>query len=193
MLAWDLYILVHAQNYTEALQLLVTKVSLKMGQVLYTKYDPWLQPLYGNEAFRTIVRNHFSEEINIPKKQTKTKRVQLSNAAVQDVSRKLKALMETEKIYLEPNLGLKDVASKLEIHPNKLSWLLNEKLGKNFYELVNNYRLQDFQQRALHPKNSHLSVLGLALDSGFNSKSVFNDYFKKTTGITPKAWIQQQR
>jgi AraC-like DNA-binding protein len=178
LLAWDLYILVHAQNYTEALQLLVTKVSLKMGQVLYTKYDPWLQPLYGNEAFRTIVRNHFSEEINIPKKQTKTKRVQLSNAAVQDVSRKLKALMETEKIY---------------IHPNKLSWLLNEKLGKNFYELVNNYRLQDFQQRALHPKNSHLSVLGLALDSGFNSKSVFNDYFKKTTGITPKAWIQQQR
>lgn len=193
LLAWDLYILVQSEKYTEALTLLTTKVASKMGQILYLKYDPWLQPLYGNETFRDIVLNHFSEEIIIPQKQKKAKNIQLTPSEIDHFTKKLMTLLETEKIYLDSSLGLKDLASKLKLHPNKLSWLLNEKIGKNFYELVNSYRLQEFQQLALQPKNSHLSILGLAYDSGFNSKSVFNDYFKKTIGVTPKAWIKQQQ
>ena len=98
-----------------------------------------------------------------------------------------------EKCYLQESLGLKDLAEKIRLHPNKLSWLLNERIGKNFYNFVNGYRLEEFQRRAVDPENQNLSLLGLAYDSGFNSKSVFNDYFKKATGLTPKAWLRQQQ
>jgi len=87
-------------------------------------------------------------------------------------------------------MTLRGLAEKVELHPNKLSWLINKKIGKGFNEYINEYRLKDFQQRALNPENSHLTLLGLAYDSGFNSKSVFNDFFKKKTGQTPKAWVK---
>jgi AraC-like DNA-binding protein len=50
--------------------------------------------------------------------------------------------------------------------------------------------LEFFKTIALDPKNSHLTILGLAYDSGFNSKSVFNTYFKKIEGLTPRAWMK---
>ena len=101
--------------------------------------------------------------------------------------------MEEEKFFLDVNLGLKDLAGKINLHPNKLSWLLNERVGKNFYNFINSYRLKEFQEKAIDPQNQHLSLLGLAYESGFNSKSVFNEYFKKNTGLTPKNWINQHK
>ena len=77
----------------------------------------------------------------------------------------------------------------LGLHANKLSWLLNEQVGKNFNEFVNGFRLEAFQQKALDPANRHLTILGLAYESGFNSKTVFNAFFKKTLKQTPSAWL----
>lgn len=58
---------------------------------------------------------------------------------------------------------------------------------------VNSFRLKQFQRLALDPANSHLTLLGLAYESGFNSKTVFNAYFKKSTGMTPRAWVKKQQ
>jgi AraC-like DNA-binding protein len=74
-----------------------------------------------------------------------------------------------------------------------LSWLLNETLGQNFNEYINTWRLNAFQQKAVLPEFSHYTILGLAYDCGFNSKSVFNDFFKKSTGQTPSAWLKANR
>ena len=62
--------------------------------------------------------------------------------------------------------------------------------NKNFNHYINGYRLKAFQEKSLDPANSHYTILGLAYESGFNSKSVFNDFFKKSTGQTPKAWLK---
>lgn len=97
-----------------------------------------------------------------------------------------------EKPYLNTNLTLKRLANNIDLHPNKLSWLLNAEYKKNFNDFINQYRLSHFKTIALDPKNSHLTILGLAYDSGFNSKSVFNTYFKKVEGVTPKAWMTSQ-
>jgi AraC-like DNA-binding protein len=91
-----------------------------------------------------------------------------------------------------PNLSLRALAEQVEIHPNKLSWLLNEKLGKNFNEFINFYRIEYFKKLALNSENSHISLIGLAYESGFNSKTVFNTYFKKETGMTPKEYLKSQ-
>lgn len=192
LLAWDLYILVHQNKIKEALLLLKDKVENQMGNALYFRYDPFLKPLHGNESFRDLVTKYSLESNiikNIPKK---SKTTHLDEEETKHYSNSLLTLMENEKPYLNSKLGLKDLAVKLNLHPNKLSWLLNESFDKNFYNFINEYRIKEFQKKAIDETNKHLSILGLAYDSGFNSKSVFNDYFKKAVGQTPKGWLKNQ-
>ena len=108
------------------------------------------------------------------------------------VTAALEEMLKNEETVVDQELTLRSVAEALALHPNKLSWLLNRHMGKNFNELVNQYRLEIFKKKAADPANRHLTLLGLAYESGFNSKSVFNDYFKKSTGLTPKAWMKAQ-
>ncbi len=82
------------------------------------------------------------------------------------------------------------MALDLELYPNQLSWLINENLGKNFSEFINHYRVETFKRISKDPKNSHITLLGLAYDSGFNSKTVFNTFFKKETGMTPNQFLK---
>ncbi|MFT4753416.1 MAG: adenylate cyclase [Salibacteraceae bacterium] len=100
-------------------------------------------------------------------------------------------LMDSTKPYLDSNLSLRSLAKLIEIHPNQLSWLLNENLGKNFSEYINHFRVETFKKLAKDQKNKHITLIGLAYESGFNSKTVFNTYFKKETGLTPKQFLSQ--
>jgi adenylate cyclase len=94
--------------------------------------------------------------------------------------------LREEKPYLETKLSLRLLANQINIHPNQLSWLLNENIGQNFNTFINSYRIQTFKEKAKNSKNTHLNIESLAYESGFNSKTVFNTYFKKETGLTPK-------
>lgn len=96
--------------------------------------------------------------------------------------------METEKPHLNENLTLGELANKLEILPNNLSRLINEGFGKNFYEFVNAYRVNEVKNSLADPKFAHYSLLGIAFECGFNSKSTFNSVFKQFTGKTPSAY-----
>jgi AraC-like DNA-binding protein len=98
--------------------------------------------------------------------------------------------MLNQRPYLDSNLSLQALAQQIHIHPNQLSWLLNESLGKNFNEFVNHHRVEEFKLLAQDPKNAHLTLTGLAFQSGFSSKAVFNTYFKKETGLTPKHYLK---
>lgn len=102
----------------------------------------------------------------------------------------LLAYMRNEAPFLNADLSLRSLASQLNILPNKLSWLLNNCVGKNFNEFINHYRIETFKNLARNPDNANITILGLAYDCGFNSKSVFNTYFKKETGLTPKEFLK---
>ena len=117
----------------------------------------------------------------------------MSESDVLNYKSKLTTQLEKHLAYANPDVTLRSLALSINLHPNKLSWLLNEKIGKNFNDYINGYRLKAFQQKAVDPENSHLTLLGLAFESGFTSKSVFNDFFKKVTGLTPKAWVKQAK
>ena len=95
-----------------------------------------------------------------------------------------------EAPYLNPDLSLRSLAGLIDMHPNQLSWLLNESLGKNFNEFINHYRVETFKVMAKDPTNANITVIGLAYDSGFSSKTVFNTYFKKETGLTPRQFLK---
>lgn len=117
----------------------------------------------------------------------------MSASEIDVVLEKMGEGMKEEKWFQHASISLRGLAEKVDISSNKLSWLLNEQIGKNFNEYINALRLEDFKEKALDPANSHLTLLGLAYESGFNSKTVFNAFFKKMEGMTPRAWLKSSK
>ncbi|MEX0686950.1 MAG: helix-turn-helix domain-containing protein [Balneolales bacterium] len=104
---------------------------------------------------------------------------------------KLLGLMNNKKPYLEPKLTLNMLAGELDISLNHLSQVINQHEDKNFYDFVNGYRVEEFKKRVSDRANSNYSILAIAFDSGFNSKSSFNSVFKRISGETPSDYIRK--
>lgn len=105
--------------------------------------------------------------------------------------KKLLQFMEEEKPYLNGKLSLKEVAEKINISTNHLSQVINENLEKNFFDFVNGYRLDLVKQKIKNPSNKKFTLLSLAYECGFNSKSSFNSIFKKHEGMTPSEFLNK--
>jgi len=109
---------------------------------------------------------------------------------VVSAKRKLIRIMETEKVFLDPNLGLPQLAAKVQMSTHDLSFLINTGLGENFFQFVNRYRVEEAKILLKSDQHKHLNILGIAYESGFRSKSTFNTTFKKLTGLSPSQFAQ---
>lgn len=101
-------------------------------------------------------------------------------------------LLERKKPFLEPELGLDDLARLLEVPRNQLSAVINQELGVNFYDLVNGYRVRTFRSLLADPGKREAKLLTLAFEAGFNSKPTFNKVVLKQTGKTPSQLRQEE-
>jgi AraC-like DNA-binding protein len=117
----------------------------------------------------------------------------LTDEQSQELKIRLEYLMATEKLYLDNELSLPQLAESMELSVHDLSYLLNERIGTNFYQFVNAYRIEEAKQIMLSDKYKHLNILGIAYNAGFNSKTTFNTMFKKQTGLSPSQFIQQAK
>lgn len=93
--------------------------------------------------------------------------------------------MEKDKLYLNGKLSIQDVSEKLNIPRQYISEVLNEHMNTNFQDFINEYRVEEFIKRLKNDQNNQFTLLGIATDVGFNSKSSFNAIFKKFKGLTP--------
>lgn len=109
----------------------------------------------------------------------------LSERQAQRLRDALLALMERERPWQDSGLTLADLSARLSTTPHKLSEVLNSQLGQSFYDFVNGYRVREVQRRIAAGDAERLTMLSLALDAGFASKSTFNLVFKKHTNLTP--------
>ena len=100
----------------------------------------------------------------------------------------VRAVMEKERLFLNPELTIKDFAQSVGYPMREVSQVINQGLGCSFIDFVNQYRVQAFKALVEKGEATHLSLLGLALESGFNSKSTFNRVFKKLEGISPSEY-----
>lgn len=107
--------------------------------------------------------------------------------------KKVEVIMQTEKLYLNPELTLSTLSENLNTHNSLLSNVINTGFQKNFNDFVNAYRVADFQEKVKDPKLSHYTLLALAYECGFNSKSTFNRAVKKATGELPSAFITKHQ
>lgn len=97
----------------------------------------------------------------------------------------LEQQMESNLVYLNPELTLSTLAETLEMHPNRLSKIINDGLQKSFSDFVNEYRTKAVVSRLNNPKYNHITLLGISFECGFNSKTTFNRVFKELMGVTP--------
>jgi AraC-like DNA-binding protein len=98
-------------------------------------------------------------------------------------------LMTDEALYKNSELSIDELASKLGVHPNYLSQIINQREQKHFFDFVNGYRIEEFKRLVAAGKSEQFTLLALAYDSGFSSKTSFNRCFKKATGQTPTEYI----
>lgn len=109
----------------------------------------------------------------------------LSDEKADEYLSRLKIIMIRDKPYLESSLTLQKLADMAEISPQNLSQVINVKLNQNFFDFINYYRITEAKKLLIDPRGQLLTILAIAEEAGFNSKSSFNAAFKKMTGMTP--------
>lgn len=143
------------------------------------RYQSFYQTIYG------AATSKFATEALVEER-----KALMEGESMQRAEEQLKVLMEEEQAFLNPNLSLRSLADQLQLNANQLSWLINSQYGLNFNGFVNQYRLAFFKELVTKASLEQFSLIGLAYESGFNSKTVFNTYFKKVEGMTPGAYIR---
>lgn len=124
-----------------------------------------------------------------PEEKKKYPKSGLTEDASMKLHQDLIQLMSEGGLFKNAELSIDELAAKLGVHPNYLSQVINQRESKNFYDFVNTYRIQEFKRLIAMPRNQHLTLISVAFDCGFNSKSSFNRYFKKATGQTPSEYF----
>ncbi|MCF8242298.1 MAG: helix-turn-helix domain-containing protein [Melioribacteraceae bacterium] len=124
-------------------------------------------------------------EENIEKKSPQYKKTGLDEKIAKRILTSLNKLIEDEKPYLNSKLSLSELAEKLDVSTHNLSEVINTKLGKNFYDLINSYRIEEVKRMLKDAKYDNYSLLAIGYEAGFSSKSAYYSAFKKVTGSTP--------
>jgi AraC-like DNA-binding protein len=111
----------------------------------------------------------------------------------QELELQMQKVLEVQKLYLNPQLSLKDLADSLNESTHFVSKVINTLPNRSFYDLINQNRVNHLKLLLDNPKNDKLTILALGLDSGFNSKASLNRIFKKHTDLTPKQYWDERK
>jgi len=170
-----LFVFLHESDFTNFSIVVALFFSLQVYFIAYKGLNQKTFISDNQSDYRTEKIVTGSKETEINKKQVTEKEI-------------LEKFMLDNKPYLNPELTLVDLATQINMSRNELSALINNVVGSNFYLFVNGYRIDHVKQLIQKDKQMHFTILALAYDSGFNSKSTFNALFKKATGLTPSEY-----
>jgi AraC-like DNA-binding protein len=129
--------------------------------------------------------------ISEAEKHPKYEQSRLTDSEKTEYLQKLRDYFDEKKPYLNPELTITEVAKELSVSVKYLSQVINESLGKNYYDFINSYRIEEAKRQLTSQAESKKTVLEVLYESGFNSKSAFNSAFKKHTGFTPTEYRKQ--
>ena len=181
---------INAPQYYMVVPLLTSIFVYATGYIGIFKSEIFEQPDMRNNLKQAHEIEQIKQTIRDDRKYEKSG---LSDQKAAESLIKLQKLMADEKPYLNPNLTLNDLSSKLDISGHNLSEILNTQLNQNFFDYINEYRINEVKKYLEDAGKDHLTLLSIALDAGFNSKSGFNLVFKKFTNLTPSEYRQKVR
>jgi ligand-binding sensor domain-containing protein/AraC-like DNA-binding protein len=125
------------------------------------------------------------------RRRDKYKTIPIDSKRIEDIIAKLLHLMDEERLFLDPDLTLNKLSLRLRVHYNHLSRIINERFGLSYNDFINKYRIEEARRKLTSPEEKESTVLDIAYNTGFYSKSVFNAAFKKFTGMTPTEYRQK--
>jgi AraC-like DNA-binding protein len=152
---------------------------------VYSFYGIKQPVIFGQELIINV------DEKDDKKETEKYSRSGLKEKQAEEYLEKLIRVMETGKPYLDRDLSIQDLSVMTEIPRHHITQVLNEKHGKNFFTFINEYRVKEVILRFRDPANNNFTILAIAYDSGFNSKTTFNSIFKSQTGLTPSEFREK--
>jgi AraC-like DNA-binding protein len=120
-----------------------------------------------------------------PEKYTKSG---LKDKQAEEYLGRLIEYVEKNRPYLDRDLTIHDLSLQTDIPRHHITQVLNENHKRNFFSFINEYRVQEVIERFSDPKYNNYTILAIAYDSGFNSKTTFNSIFKSITGLTPSKY-----
>ena len=133
----------------------------------------------------------FGKGFSLNEREMKTQKyakTRLDESTAENYYQQIEAYMRNQTPYTKPDLSLTEMSRELNIPEHHVSQVINNRIGMNFFQYVNQYRIEDVKKKLINREYSHLSILGIALDAGFNSKSAFNTVFKASTHMTPSQY-----
>lgn len=167
-----------------------TKVAFRINLFEYKKAILLLTaPVATNEQ-----KDHIEDGqlIDIDIQETKTlQSSNESNVFIIEWKSRILNLLQTEKIYEDPELSLTQMAKLLQTNASILSKIINQGFGYNFNDFINHYRIEAVKEKLQAGEQKTQTLLGIGYDCGFNSKATFNRAFKKATGLSPKEWMEK--
>jgi AraC-like DNA-binding protein len=140
------------------------------------------------EIFGQLVKSNGNNRRD-PEKYTKSG---LKNKQAEDYLNKLISYVEKNKPYLERDLTIHELSAMAGIQRHHITQILNENHKRNFFTFINEYRVKEVIERFSDPRYNNYTILAIAYDSGFNSKTTFNSIFKNITGLTPSQYREQK-
>ena len=133
---------------------------------------------------------HFLEGRTFPELNLETTHQEFPNYNDTENLQLLNDLMKEKKPFLIPSLPLNELAKEVHLPQRYVSFLINQYHHKNYKEYINGYRIQEFLEKAKSEEKNYKTLLGLALESGFSSKSTFNQVFKNQVGQSPSDYLK---
>ena len=118
---------------------------------------------------------------------------QFSDNDIDRVKKEILYQLEINKLFLEHDISLITLSNKIGSSHAIISVTINQRFGVNFRNLVNGYRVDEVKKKLVDPNLQHLSILGMALESGFNSEASFYRVFKKHTGMSPANYLEEAK
>lgn len=137
--------------------------------------------------FGEVVRQDNNEK----KETEKYSKSGLKDVQAEKYLKKLLDYMETGKPFLNGDLTIHDLSAKTGISRHHITQVINEKYKRNFFTFINEYRVKEVTERFSNPKFNNYTILAIAFDAGFNSKTTFNSFFKNQTGLTPSQYREK--
>ena len=128
---------------------------------------------------------------NYSSSKEKYQNTKIGDDSAENIQRAVVEKMEEQKPYLDPRLSISEFAQLLNYPSYQISQVLNDKMGMTFFDFVNGYRVKEIVAKMAEKGFRQLTLLGNALECGFNSKASFNRIFKKVMGVTPSEYYKQ--
>jgi len=165
--------------------------SISISFLLFTPFA-FVMAVFSLVLFKPSLFMVFPHQMLIPEStEEKTQKYESSNLQNTQKEKYLKILLhhiEKEKSFLEPELTLAQLSEQTKIPSHYLSQVINEKIHCNFLDFINKYRIQEAKAKLANRKFDHYTIIAIAFEAGFNSKTTFYSAFKKHVGTTPSAY-----